>query len=95
MVSDHEQEYRKYRAKMRHSEIKNKNVGNQRLLGDTINPDFSLMIEVVSDAKITCLFEDRAAGGLTHSRTHGFYMTASGVIDIESSNDTPPNGTQQ
>ena len=27
-VSDYEQEYRKYRAKMRHSEIRHRNVGN-------------------------------------------------------------------
>ena len=73
---------------MRHSEIKHKNVGNQRLLGDSINHDFSLMVEIVSDAKIFNLFED-SGSSLIHSRTQGFFMPASGAIDIESSNETP------
>ena len=89
VVDDYEQEYRKYRAKMRHSEIRHRNVGNQRLLGDTINHDFSLMVEIVGEAKIFNLFED-SGSFLIHSRTQGFFMPAlSGAIDIESSNETP------
>ena len=44
------------------------------------------MVEIVSDAKITYLYEDKADGFLQHSRTQGFFLSGSGVIDLEDNN---------